>query len=414
MPHTIWFVPTNSSHVAKLKAMMDELATRGHQVRLLCPDAVQEALFDSRESVERAGYPYEVLPAGGFPGESHWSRKVIHRRKLDRVVRGFLDSHPADALVFGEDLGAVSRAFIRAARPRCIATVMVPDGLVLPPNPAYRRSLWRRLRGVLSLLFQRTLGVGGVRGTSDADLVLVMSEIGRRAFAQMGIAAERIRVVGSCEYDALAKSSGGPLSAAEEQALRGRLGLAHGRPVIFFAHQVVPTREETQAFVRMMISAARRCGGTLLVKFHPRGEDRPDAWRRWAGGEGYGNEDVVFARTECTTIDAVRLCAVCVTYFSTTVLEAFVWRTPVVLIQCVNAWFRLTYGSDYGAAIDVMRPEDLEPAIVSAATDPAVREQLGCGAEAALRKELFGLDGRSAERMADSVIDLIERRRGKG
>jgi len=411
MPHTIWFVPTNSSHVAKLKAMMDKLAARGHQVRLLCPDAVQEALSATRESVERAGYPYEMLPSGGFPGESHWSRKVIHRRKLDRVVRGFLDSHPADALVFGEDCGAVSRAFIRAARPRGIVTVMVPDGLVLPPNPDYRVSLWWRLRGALSRFVQRTLGVGGLRGTGGPDLILTMTEIGRQVFVEMGIAAERIRVVGSCEYDALAKSSGGPLSAAEEQTLRGWLGLAPDRPVIFFAHQVVPTTEETQAFVRMMVSAARRCGGTLLVKFHPRGDDMPDAWRRWAWREGYGNEDVVFARTECTTIEAVRLCAVCVTYFSTTVLEAFVWRKPVVLIQCVNAWFRLTYGSDYGAAIEVNKPEDLEPAIISAATDPAVRERLNRGAEEALQKELFGLDGRSPQRMADSVIDLIERRR---
>jgi hypothetical protein len=412
MTRTIWFVPTNSSHVDKLKAMMDEVAARGHQVRLLCPDAVRPALDATRESVERADYPYEMLPSGGFPGGSHWSRKVIHRRKLDRVVRGFLDSHPADALVFGEDVGAVSRAFIRAAKPRGIATVMVPDGVVLPPNPACRRSLWWRFRDAASVFFQRTLEVGGPRGTSGADLFLMMSETGRRAFVQMGIPAEKIRVVGSCEYDVLVRRIGGPLTAQEEQELRARLGLAANRPVILFSHQPVVDLPEMRHLVWKMAGAARQCGATLLVKFHPRSTDVPAEWRQWTQDAGLSDQDIVWTRTGCTAIEAVRLCAVCITFFSTTAVEAFVWRKPVVLIQCVNTGYVLEYGSQYGAALEAKKPEDLEPAIVSAATDPAVRERLNRGAEEALQKELFGLDGRSAQRMADSVIDLIDRGRG--
>jgi hypothetical protein len=289
---------------------------------------------------------------------------------------------------------------------------MVPDGLVLPPNPDYRVSLWWRLRGALSRFFKRTLRVGGPRGTGGADLILTMTESGQQAFVEMGIAAERIRVVGSCEYDALVRRIGGPLTAQEEQELRARLGLAANRPVILFSHQPVVDLPEMRHLVWKMAGAARQCGATLLVKFHPRSTDVPAEWRQWTQDAGLSDQDIVWTRTGCTAIEAVRLCAVCITFFSTTAVEAFVWRKPVVLIQCVNTGYVLEYGSQYGAALEAKKPEDLEPAIVSAATDPAVRERLNRGAEEALQKELFGLDGRSAQRMADSVIDLIDRGRG--
>jgi hypothetical protein len=241
-----------------------------------------------------------------------------------------------------------------------------------------------------------------------------MTESGRQAFVEMGIAAERIRVVGSCEYDALVRRVEPRLTADQERELRARLGLLPGRPVILFSHQHVLDPPEMRPVMQKIAAATRRCGAALLVKFHPRSTDDPEEWRQWAQGEGFGEEDVVFVRNECTAIEAVRLCTVCVTFFSTTALEALVWRKPLVLIQCVNTWYVLEYGSQYGAALEAKKLEDLEPAVISAATDPEVQERLRRGAEAALQKELFGLDGQSSRRMADSVIDLIERRRGKG
>lgn len=49
--------------------------------------------------------------------------------------------------------------------------------------------------------------------------------------------------------------------------------------------------------------------------------------------------------------------------------------------------------------------------MVSALMDPAVRERLRSGGEVAIQKELCGLDGRSAERMVESVTELIQDRK---
>ena len=410
MPYVIWFVPTNSSHVGKLRAFMDALSVRGHRIHLLSVDALQASIFEATPSIEKTGYPYESLPAGGFPGGRHWLVETLYKGRLRRVLDEFLSRRQIDALVFGEDVGSVSRMFIRLARPRGVATVMLPDGFVLPPSPHFRPGWWQTFRSWLSVIYRASLGGLGPRGTGGADRILVMNETGLEVFAAMGIERRRIRAVGSCEYDALAAHRDRPLDAREEKALRARLALPPDRPIVLFVDQGLLGDETMRSLVRTMALAAGQGEATLLVKFHPRGGHYPDTWRRWAAGAGFPPQAVVFARNECTSIEAVRLCSVCVTLYSTTALEALVYGKPLVLVQYQNVPHILRWGRQYGAALEAENPEELRRAIWSALTDQAVRERLRSGAEVAIQKELFGLDGRSADRMADCLIELIESR----
>jgi hypothetical protein len=113
-------------------------------------------------------------------------------------------------------------------------------------------------------------------------------------------------------------------------------------------------------------------------------------------------------------VEAVRLCTVCVTIYSTVAMEALVFRKPLILIQYVNVPYLLPYGQHYGAALEVESPKALEQAIVSLLTDEDAKQRLARGLDVAIEKELLGLNGQSAERMVSELIGLIEKRRGAG
>jgi hypothetical protein len=259
----------------------------------------------------------------------------------------------------------------------------------------------------------RTLGVGGVRGTGGVDLILAVDSMSRTAFLDQGVKGARVEAVGSPEFDDLAVALRRPLPPQEEQALRDRLGLAPGRPVVFFVHQDVldsHTGLDLRRFIRDVLPAIRTIGGTFMMKFHPRSPQRPEVWRRWAAAEHISPAEVVFLRDECTTQEASRLCAVCVVCYSTVAYEALLCGKPLVLIHYFRLPHELPFGRRYGAAMDVDHASQLVPAIVQAATDAVLRERLSRGAAEALRQELFGPDGRSADRQASMTLDLMRSR----
>jgi len=404
----IWFVPTNTSHVGKLKPFMDALRGRGHDVRLLCLDPVHLPVHHTRPQIARTGYPFEVMSPGRYRQGRHWLISAARRPRLVEAIRAFLAGGRADAFVFGADTGLVSRTFVQTAHAAGIPTVLVPDGLVLPRNPNYRLPPAARISAAIANAVGRLVQAGGARGASGVDLILVMSETGRRALAAAGLSPDKIHVVGSCEYDALASQAP---AGIDETALARRVGLPPGRPVVLFVHQDNIDAEATRRVVRTLVAGARRGGGVALLKFHPRLEQDLEKWRTWARCEKMAPDEAAFIRGECTSVEAVRLCSVCVTAYSTVALEALLYRKPLVLVQYLNLPMRLEYGREYGAAIEAEKPEDLEEAIASLLTDGALRDRLSRGAKGALEKEVGGLDGKSAERMVESLIGLVQRAR---
>jgi len=412
--YDIWFVPTNSSHIAKLKAFMDGLCDRGHRVRVACVDALQFPIYAARPSIEKSGYPLDAVPPGRFRPTAFWRSQPWWRGRLIEAIDAFLEGRRIDALVFGADTGFVSRTFVQTAVRRGIPTALVPDGLVLPPNPHYHRPLAARIRSGVVKALQRLLRVEQPRGMSGVDLILCMNETARDAFLLAGVPEDRLTVVGSSEYDALACALAARDWTEDNRRLREVLGLPPTGPIVFFAHQgVIYDRQTARALVRMMVESCRRCGAALLVKFHPRRKEWLQEWRQWAAAEGMGEREVVFVRDECTSVEASRLCDVCITFFSTVALEALVCRKSLILIQYVNAPFEFNLGRKYGAAIEAHDPENLKKAIVSVVSDASRREVLVQNIDKALGKELCGLDGKATERAIAAVVDLIRRRQAR-
>jgi glycosyltransferase involved in cell wall biosynthesis len=101
-----------------------------------------------------------------------------------------------------------------------------------------------------------------------------------------------------------------------------------------------------------------------------------------------------------------------VTIFSTVALEAMICGKPLVAIHYGATPSTLPYGQEYGAAYDVHSGRQLEKAIAEILTDEGTRRRLVEAIGPVLDNELFGLDGRSTERMESEIMELVRERSG--
>jgi glycosyltransferase involved in cell wall biosynthesis len=408
MSQTICFIPFHPSHLRKNRLLLRQLAELGCRIDVVCVDEIYPSSCATRAQLESEGYNFERLDAAGFRSTRHW---ILHRfgsRHLRGNVRRLIREMAPALLLLCADNDLPARIFVRVAEELQIPSVLLVDGLALGRNPRYRLAPLPRLKVLLATLVHRMLRVGGLRGTSGVDRILVMNETSREEIIRHGVDHRRVAVVGSPEYDELARIER-ELDAIEvNRRTRDRLGLIEGRPVVLFAHQslFLPRREE-EAFIRELMNGVRACDGILIVKFHPRsGEDLED-WRAWAAREGFVPDQVVFLRDWSSSIEAVRMSAACVTVYSTVAVEALVLGTPLVLIQYLNTESVLPYAEKYGAAIAVRSPNELRDAIVRAVTDEGTRAALRQNAQTALVSELGGFDDRSLERSCGEILGLL-------
>lgn len=414
MTWNVWFLPSNNSHAGKNLALLRGLQGRGHRVSVLCLDRLHSPAHASLPQVEAGGLPFEILDPGGFRWDKHWAIQGLRRGVLVRALKRFFMEHEVDVAIFGADSGIVSRTAGDVARSLGIPTALVVDGLVARRNPEYwrRRSLGLKLRDWFAdLVIRRILRAGGGGRTSGVDLLLVMSELAREELILRGVSGERVRAVGSPEYDALARQWRQWESEGRPNMIRERMSIAPDRPVIFFAHQDIGLDEEImRRSVVGMVRAARRVGGTLLMKLHPRGGARADDWRGWARGEGFSDRDIVVYANECTSIEAVAICSVCVTFYSTVAVESMVFGKPVVLL-IYHGFKEFLSAADFrGGALDTHSPEEAENQLVRVLSDPATGRDLTRGVADYLRTQMFGLDGHSVDRSVDAIVKLVEKR----
>jgi hypothetical protein len=403
----VYFAPSKSSHVARFVPLMGALASRGFKVRLLCMDPALPPRWRTGPSIEKTGYPCDFLPGAYIRPTLSLPGLILQRRRLISHFRRILSSQALSAVITGADHAGPSRCLIQTARDMSIPTALLADGIQVPVNPRWRPSAAARFWTAVVRTTHRVTGLIGPRGSSGVDRLLLMTESDRRELGRDGIAPERLIVTGSPAYDELAHQSNQPAEPALERRIRDRAGISSDRPVVFFAHQAFCARTQMQSVLQELVGAVRQCDATLLVKFHPSSVDNPVQWRAWSQVHLDDPARVVFAKSEISSIEGVRLARACVTFWSTVALEAMIVGTPLVVIQYTPTRHALSYGREYGAAIDVDRPEDLAPAVVAAVRDEDVRKRLRANARKTLNKEMFGLDGRSVDRIIDAIVALI-------
>ena len=408
MKPSIWFVPSDSHHLSKNRLLLEYLREKECELSILSLDQVFAPERSTRKTIAASDYNLRVLNAKGFRSHWHWLLFLFQRHLLTGSLRDVFTSARIDCLILPFDTGMIGRTIVRVARQLRIPTILIPDGIIAPPNPRYRLGLAKSMRISLAGAIERLVGVGGARGTSGIDLILVMGERSRDQLLNIGIDPHRIVICGSPEYDDVANVARAPLGVDKEAVLRDVLGVELHRPLVLFAHQqLFLGRKGEQQLIRNMVGGCAHCGSTLVVKLHPRCLDSIDDWRRWAQQEGFSKRDVVFVKEDISSIDATRLCSACVTVYSTVAIEAMIVGRPVILVNYVNSEIILPYSKEEGAALVADSPEELQGAIVSAITDPIVRGTLRRRAAAVIQNEVASLGAGSLERMYAAISELM-------
>ena len=421
MSFNIWFVPTNSSHMAKNLDLLRKMREAGHSVLIICVDDFVDPLYHAFAQIKDSDFEYETIPTGAFrlscPPVVRWSRiarSLYHarqERKLPRILRAFLSNHRhrPDVLIFCSEVWYIDRRFIETAKTLGIPSILIADGIYVLWNDEYRpgflRGMYERLQRRISHRLHRI----GEKGTSGIELALVINETSKAFLEKNGLAERRIRVMGAPEYVALAKRMQA-MKDEDYSAIRRRIGILSDRPVVLFAHQPLAGEQELQRMILDMVEGCRVADAVLLVKFHPRSDDYPDAWRKWAEGQCLDGNRVVFVRDECTSQDAVIICTALVTLNSTVALEALTCRRPMLLIKFLNTNHVMTYADDYGIALDVRRREDLAPSVAAIVLDEGLRKRLLENYPRAIKRELNDLDENVVGAMLKTIEHLLENR----
>lgn len=423
MGYNIWYVPSNSSHVGKNIVLMRRLREHGHDVRIICLDELHSSMHWAADQIDKLDFQYENIPAKYFMRECPRIFKVsritkslfkaLQVRKLPGEIRNFLESRDRpDVLIFSADVGPVSRCFVQTARRLGIRSILVGDGIFFSENnPRYKpEGFFRQLLGKCVTRISNFLHQTGHMGTSGVELIFVFNKTGKDWFLKCGIPSDQIMVVGSPEYEALAKlvSDPNPLDLRE---VRERIGIPPDRPVVLFAHQPIIEGKDLERTILELVEGCRRAGAALLVKFHPRSLERPESWRRWAEKQGLKSDEAVFVLKECTPTEAILLCTAFVTAYSTMVFDAMTCRRPMVLIQYLNVPYVLDYTVQYGIAIDAHSEKDLADAVASIVGDEKLQERLSANFPLAIQEELNGLDGTSVDTMVEKIEQLVASRR---
>lgn len=415
MKPKIFFVPFHPSHLRKNRLLLRHLNERDCQIDAICVDELYSPAYATRKWLKAEGYAFRVLRGGGFRSTRHWIFHVFQRRELTRNIRLLFREVGATLLLICADNDLPAKTFVRVAKELGIPTILIFDGLEPGRNSRYRLTLLPRLKACIAEWVFKRLNVGGLRGTSGVDRILVMNEGSREQLVEYGVDRSRVLVVGSPEYEALATGEGNLCGPDENPQLRATLGIEENRPIVLFAHQslFLPKSEE-RALIRQMLLAVRDCEGTLLVKLHPRSDEDPDEWGAWARLAGFTEHESIFIRDWSPSIDTVRQSAACVTVYSTMAVEVLILGVPLILIQYLNTESVLPFGQKYGAALSVWGPEELRDAIVRAVTDDDTRARLRKNGPMALVSELGGFDGRSLERSSEAIFELLRRTRSPG
>jgi hypothetical protein len=295
-------------------------------------------------------------------------------------ARAALDAFSARLLVVGNDLTLEGRAGCRVARQRNIPTAMFMHGSITG-DPLQARHC--------------------------VDRILVYGNVHRDELVQRGYPRPRIVVCGAPSLDDRPRQTG-----RVDAQLRDRLGLQPGDPWILVTtsgpgHRISLAHHQTVILQLERLSAAMPTTPVVIKLHHKdRLEHYQQALRNAAGrkmivvGEntpGYPND----------IFEWLNGCSVVLTGASAVAVEAMLMDVPVVTMDFQDE----IHGVDFieaGATTHVRTGEALVQAVSEILAGHAPSEQARDRAGAYLKESFCALDGCSASRGADSLIELME------
>ncbi len=303
-------------------------------------------------------------------------------RQIPWTMRSFLEGEsvleretPGGLVLYAESSG-LGRAAVAAASVHGVPTVAVQHGIMYPQYYSHEHAR-DELEGDAVPIPTRTA---------------VFGDLAKELLVERGsYPGERIAVTGSPKFDALVQGA----SAYDPKATRGSLGVPEGERMLVLATRwtaVFPVFEE---LVRAIESLP---GVFLFVKPHQAEPSSPyeEVVRRLAAARTRilpaekNLLELLFASDGLITVDS----------FASS--EALVLGRPVLVLNLPGNLGPLV---DRGVALGVRRGESIRKALEALLFDPGTARSLEAKRKEYIQKFAFGADGRSTERIVDTILN---------
>jgi hypothetical protein len=347
--------------------------------------ARREGAWRAKELTANSGCKLPDIPGYGSAGlESTVRETLVHFlpavSEAIAIARAVLDQTEARVLVVGNDVTLEGRAGCRVAQGRGIPTAVFMHGSV---------------------------SGSALQSQHCADRLLVFGKIQRMELMHQGIADERIVVCGAPSLDDRKRQSG-----RTHPRLQSRLGLRDGEPWILVATSG-PGHSTSLAHHRRIIDELVGLSKALpsvpiVIKLHRKDRleyyreritDHPAARLHVVAQDAYGFPRDIF--------DWLQGCSMLLTGASTVAMEAMLSDVPVITMDYCNEIPDIDF-IKAGATVHVTRPGGLEDAVRKIlATSGAPRDVLA-HMQDYLEGSFFAMDGRSAQRGAESLRELSQ------
>ena len=284
----------------------------------------------------------------------------------DQAVRSrqIIETLRPELVVVGNDRWWLGQSFVNAAREFGIPTLWVQDGI--PSDSA--------------VYFWMT-----------ADRMAASGDWLPAVLARHGIAGERCRVTGQPRYDRLIEMS----RALDRGAVRERLGLDQTAKYALVATQPL----QSPAYAREVVESLLHVPDLkILLRPHP-SQSHEDL----AAVAGSMPQDRVSFRPSDSVFDLLAACDLMVNQFSTVTIEAAILGRPVITANFSGLPDPVPYAR-FGLSTAAESMADIS----SLARRILDGEAKGFGAaEEGLRLFVGPRDGRSAERVAELIVEML-------
>ena len=336
-------------------------------------------------------------------------------REFQRLADRVVDRVKPDLIIVGNQEQSGHRCLLKQAHYKRIASLLLQEGIIWEKGAYAVFGLKRRIyklasisgKFLLSLIEPTSLKWKIQRG--NLSRVAAWGPYFQRLYVKQGVQTDKIVVTGEARFDAIVSRD---WSAETTEAFAALNLGAEDRVVLFLPDSFTRASDALSAqdhreVVSSVIGAVKQIDArsdvtcrlviklhyaTSMTQFH---DLLPESLL----------EDVRIVQG----VDLYPLlsgCDVAITSASTAGLEALLFGKPLITVNLTTHPDLYNYASS-GAALGVNRPDDMEEVLAQALFDDATRTHLVQSRERYLEDQVYRLDGRSTERVAQVISSLV-------
>jgi UDP-N-acetylglucosamine 2-epimerase len=283
-----------------------------------------------------------------------------------RLSRNFIHEISPDSLIVGDDRSTITRTCILPAKEQEIPVIEIQHGLFSLPE-------------IFVNLMPEPV----------SDKICVWGNSSREYLLELGFEDEKIEITGSPEFDEHKKSA---LSFEDKE-----------NKIILFATQA-PYKSINLEVIEEMGKNKKLDKFLIYVKPHP--DEDPVSYKFLEDKF----PDKVYVRPKNENLShLLAISDVILTISSTVGLESAILDKPLL---CINFLNEKSMYVDDGIALEVKDIEELAEGIINV-FNPKIAAELSENRKKFVNEYVYGLDGKSSERIMNVVLDLVNKKNEK-